>query len=107
MKKLTAIQSNSDTEIYADDTEMDYSLDEDLDDSDLMYDKDHMTKLISQSLGISMTDAALVYDAYRMEDAFDDFYSIDEFIDFMQDDIYDLLDACDDEVVKQRILDQL
>lgn len=72
------------------------------DDIDL-YDKDAMTQVIKNELNVNSNDARTIYKWYRTEGAFDDFSSTKEFIKFMKRDIYDMLDAADDQEQADRI----
>ena len=62
-----------------------------------------VSKAIQKALGIKAKDAKTVYNWYSDEYAFDDFETLDEFIDYLQDDIYNMLDAADDEDTADRI----
>jgi hypothetical protein len=42
-----------------------------------------------------------VYDA---EDAWEDHESLEDFISYLKDDIYDMADACDDEALRDKVL---
>lgn len=86
-----------------------YSIDEsDLpEEADDLYDRDTVMEAISDEFGIDDYDAYMIYDWYAEEGTLDDFESIDEFIEYVSDDIYDMLDAADDEEAKQRILDAI
>ena len=62
-----------------------------------------VVKAIQKALNISSKDAKTVYGWYANEYAFDDFETLDEFIDYLEDDIYEMLDAADDEDTADRI----
>lgn len=62
-----------------------------------------VVKAIQKALNISSKDAKTVYGWYANEYAFDDFETVDEFIDYLEDDIYEMLDAADDEDTADRI----
>lgn len=73
-------------------------------DSGTPYDRDETAQAIADSLDIDISDAYLIYDWYEAEGSIEDFDDIDSFVEYVEDDIYDMLDACDDEALKQRLL---
>lgn len=73
-------------------------------DSGTPYDRDETAQAIADSLGIDISDAYIIYDWYEVEGTAEDFDDIDSFVEFVEDDIYDMLDACDDEALRQRLL---
>ena len=84
-------------------SESDLPDDEEIEDADV-YDRDYASERIASNLGIDISDAYIIYDWYDEEGALDDFDSVTAFVDYVSDDIYDMLDACDDEALKQRLL---
>ena len=45
--------------------------------------------------------AEIIYDWYDEEDAWDDFENVREFIIYMRDDLANMIDACDDDELKE------
>lgn len=76
--------------------------DEVYDEEDL-YDRDTVMQAIKEEFGIDDYDAYTIYDWYDAESAQDDFSSIADLVDYIKDDIYNMIDACDDEVQADRI----
>lgn len=60
-------------------------------------------KGIKKALGVPDNLASTIYDWYDAEGAFEDFSTVSEFVDFLRDDIYNMLDACTDAELRREI----
>ena len=80
-------------------------IDESLEES-LRNPKPSMFKRLCKSSDKALCQKAceIMYDWYSNEDAFDDFDSISDFLDYVSSDIYDMLDAATDEEEKNIVL---
>lgn len=77
------------------------------DDDNELYDESKVVPAIQSALKISEEDANTVYEWYNNEGSFEDFDSLDDFIDYMKDDIYDMIDAADDQELADRIRESI
>lgn len=85
-------------------SEVSTSIDEyNFEEGDDLYDRDTVMQAIKDEFGIDDYDAYSIYDWYAAEDAFEDFGTIEEFIDYVRSDIDDMLDAADDQLQADRI----
>ena len=59
---------------------------------------------ISDTLNCSEKSAEIIYEWYDEEGIFDDFETRKEFLSFLKTDIFDMIDACDDEYEANEVL---
>lgn len=71
------------------------------------FSRDEVVTLIQDVLKVPKSIASIIYRWYANEDAYSDYTSLDDFADYLVDDIYDMIDACDDEDLRQRVLHAL
>lgn len=90
-KRLERIDSSDDTDDW-DDIDEEF---EDIDDWD--YSEDAVVPAIASTLNISEDVASIIYEWYDVEDAWDDFDSVEDFCSFLKRDIYDMIDGCSDD----------
>ena len=85
---------------YTEEEDIDESLEESYNPSPKMF------KRLCKSKDEKLCDEAcqIMFNWYANEDAFDDFDTISDFIDFVSTDIYDMLDAAADEQEKDTVL---
>lgn len=69
--------------------------------------RDEIRDGIKHVLDISAENAEIILSWYEDEGAFDDFLDKESFLEFVKDDIWDLLDACDDPEIKERITEDI
>ena len=58
---------------------------------------------IASALGLPNNLATIVYDWYNIEGSTDDYDDVHDFVHFVRDDIYDMLDACTDTELRKEI----
>ena len=58
---------------------------------------------IRETLGVPSDIASIIYDWYDAEDAFEDFETLEDFAEYLEDDIYNMIDACDDEELAEEV----
>jgi len=59
---------------------------------------------IEKTLGVDREIAHLIYTWYDLEGIWEDFDSLEDFLHFLQSDIRDMAEACDDEFEKNKVL---
>lgn len=57
-----------------------------------------MKNVIAEALNVSEDIASIIYDWYDAEGSFDDFDDVDDFVNYLKDDIYDMLDAASEPI---------
>lgn len=62
---------------------------------------------IKKTLNCSDESANTIYTWYKAEDAFTDFVEFEDFLNFLRRDIWDMIDACDDEDIKISISEDI
>lgn len=67
------------------------------------HDSETMVRAIADYLHISDDIADIIYNWYDLEDAWEDFDSVQDFLSYMEHDVYDMLDACDDPDEAERV----
>ena len=65
--------------------------------------KEEIVPAIAEATELDEEMAEIIYDWYDAEDAWDDFDSVKDFITFMRSDLANMLDACDDEELKEKL----
>ena len=79
--------------------------DEEFDDIDTWdYSREEVVPAIMKALVVKKPIADIIYEWYDAEDAWEDHESLEDFISYLKDDIYDMADACDDEALRDKVL---
>ena len=81
------------------------SIDDELDDiPSFDYSYNIVVPGIEKTLGVDRETAHLIYTWYDLEDIWEDFDSLEDFLQFLQFDIRNMAEACDDEFEKNKVL---
>lgn len=81
------------------------SIDDELDDiPSFDYSYNIVVPGIEKALGVDREIAHLIYTWYDLEDVWEDFDSLQDFLQFLQFDIRNMAEACDDEFEKNKVL---
>ena len=67
------------------------------------FSRDEAISSIASTLGVPKDIADTIYDWYDSEGSVDDYTNVDDFVDYVSDDIYDMLDACTDTELRKEI----
>lgn len=68
-----------------------------------LHDRDAVMQAIKENLGVDDYDAYDIYDWYEAEGALEDFDNLNDFLSYVDSDIYNMLDAADDQDQADRI----
>lgn len=74
---------------------------------EVWYSPESLVPGIAATLSVTSDHAKTIYSWYRMEGAFDDFNSANEFLAYLPTDIRSMLFACDDPDLRDEILDDI
>ena len=81
-----------------------YEFDEEMEDYEgFDYSSDSVIPEIQKRLGVDKKIASIIYDWYAEEDAWEDFDSVKDFGRYLENDIYDMIDACDNEGLAEQV----
>jgi hypothetical protein len=74
---------------------------------DFIENEEAVISAIAETLGVEEDIASIIYTWYDNESAWEDFSELGDFLDYLQSDIFDMADACDDEYERQRVMESL
>lgn len=81
-------------------------LDDNFDEVEYFY-SDDVVAGIAAKLSVPRNIAEMIYEWYDAEGALEDFDNVRDFLDYVEGDIWDMLDACDDEYIREEVEDAL
>lgn len=108
VRKATELYNEAMNIDVSDDFDVNYDVtnfdDMDLDVTDTTsFSGESAVSAIASALGLPNNLAQEVYNWYDMEGSTDDYDDVHDFVDFVCDDIYDMLDACTDAELRREI----